>query len=341
MYEIDNNKSNHFLYNENINAAYLNWNKQWKKWGMQAGLRAEQTHAHGHQLGNEVAGDSSFTKNYINLFPTFYLSYQANSKNSFGINYGRRIQRPDYGDLNPFLYFLDEYTYEAGNVLLQPEFTDMVELTHSFNNFLHSSVSYAHTSNAMAEVLKQYTAKRITYQTKENIADRRTISFSSGASFETGENLKTSLDLSVINKRFDGKLDNGILKVDGWMFMGKVSEEIKLGKGWNGEVSGFYRSKNQDGQILIDPLWRIDAAIQKSILKKKGSLNFFVRDIFNSQNFHGTVRYQDIDVHFHNERISRTFGISFKYRFGKPIKNLKQHNSSGASEEQNRVKTGN
>lgn len=339
-FEIDNYKTNHFRYNENINAAYISWNKQWKKWSTQAGLRAEHTNAQGHQLGNAISADSSFTKKYLNLFPTLYVSYQANEKNSFGVNYGRRVERPAYQDLNPFLYFLDEYTYQAGNVLLQPEFTNRFEITHDYNDLFHSSVSYAHTKNAMTNVLKQNTVKRITYQTKENIADRRTFTISSGTNFSIGDKLKTIIDLTLLNQQYKGVLGSGELFVNSWMFMGKMSEEVKMGKGWNTELSGMYRSRGREGQLIFDPRWRVDFAIQKGILKNKGSINFFVKDIFNSQNFKGVVQYEDIDLEIHNQRINRTFGISFKYRFGKPLKNLKQHNNTGASEEQSRVKSG-
>lgn len=339
VFETDNTKSNHFIYDEHINAAYASWNRQWKKWSAQAGLRAEHTFAKGHQLGNEVSRDSSFTKKYLNFFPTLYISYQANEENSFGLNYGRRIERPAYQDLNPFLYFLDEYTYEAGNVLLQPEFTNRIELTHSYNSLLFTSVSYAHTNNAMTEVLKQNTAKRITYQTKENIAEKTTLTLNSGSNFSIGHHFKTSLDATLLNQQYKGKLGSGELEVNTWMFIGKLSEEVKIGKGWNAELSGQYRSKGMDGQIIFDAQWRADAAIQKAVMNNKGSINFFVRDIFNSQKFRGYVQYEDIDLSIYNNRVSRTFGISFKYRFGRPLKSLNQHNSNSASEEQQRVKS--
>ncbi|MDQ2864199.1 MAG: TonB-dependent receptor, partial [Bacteroidota bacterium] len=109
-YITDLGKTNHFVYKENVNAVYVNYSTQIKKFGFQGGLRAENTNAKGHQVGDSTRADSAFTKNYTNLFPTVYVSYEANNKNTFSVNYGRRIDRPDYGDLNPFYYFLDEYT---------------------------------------------------------------------------------------------------------------------------------------------------------------------------------------------------------------------------------------
>ncbi|MEQ1676928.1 MAG: TonB-dependent receptor, partial [Chitinophagaceae bacterium] len=121
---LDSGRSNHFIYDENVNAAYVNFSKPLsKKVTMQLGLRLENTNATGHSTGYTynstlnkfVAFDSKFKKNYTQLFPTMYLQYQANEKNSFVLNYGRRIERPDYEDLNPFITFLDKYTFEQGN----------------------------------------------------------------------------------------------------------------------------------------------------------------------------------------------------------------------------------
>ncbi|HEV7620257.1 MAG TPA: outer membrane beta-barrel protein, partial [Flavisolibacter sp.] len=105
---VDNEKTNNFLYKENINAAYINFNKQYKKFGAQLGLRYEYTSYSGNQFGNAISPDSSFKQGYGSLFPTAFLSYNADKNNQFTANFGRRIDRPSYEDLNPFLFFLDE-----------------------------------------------------------------------------------------------------------------------------------------------------------------------------------------------------------------------------------------
>lgn len=96
--------TNSFAYKENINAGYLNFSRDWKKISIQAGLRLENTNIRGKQYGNPTRGDSSFTRHYTNLFPTFYLSYRADTveKHQFGLSIGKRINRPNYQDLNPF-----------------------------------------------------------------------------------------------------------------------------------------------------------------------------------------------------------------------------------------------
>lgn len=337
-YVIDTGKSNHFIYNENINAAYINFSQQIKKWGIQAGLRAENTNSKGHQVGNESRHDSLFTKNYVNLFPTVYISYTANQKNTFSINYGRRIDRPDYQDLNPFYYFLDEYTYQVGNTLLQPQFSDNIEISHTYNGFLSTTVNYSKVHNVFSDVLKQITSERKTFQTKENLASKTNVGLAVSANFPVTTFWNTNLYANVNHDTYSGTIDGGNLNVANTAFMANMNNQFKFEKGWSAELSGFYRSKGVEGQIVINPMWRLDAGLQKQIMKKKGSLKLSIRDIFNSQNFTGAVNYQDIDVYIKNIRDSRTVSLTFSYRFGKPVKNQNQHRT-GASDEQNRIKS--
>lgn len=338
-YITDDGKTNHFIYKENINAAYINYSQQIKKWGLQAGLRAENTNAHGHQLGNTSHSDSSFTKNYVNLFPTVYLSYTANEKNTFSVNYGRRIDRPDYEDLNPFYYFLDEYTYQVGNTLLQPQFSDNIELSHTYNGFLSTTINYSKTHNVFVPVLRQITSERKTFQTKQNLASKTNVGIAVSANFPVASFWSTNLYGNLNYNSYSGTITGGNLDVDATSFMANMNNQFKLNKGWSAELSGFYRSKGIESQIVINPMWRLDAGVQKQILKKKGTLKLSIRDIFNTQIFTGTVNYQDIDVYLKNYRDSRTVSLTFLYRFGKPIKNQQHRKTGGAYEEQNRVKS--
>ncbi|MGZ8509344.1 MAG: TonB-dependent receptor domain-containing protein, partial [Chitinophagaceae bacterium] len=149
-------RSNHFVYEENINAAYAIFSKSIKKWELTAGLRVENTNANGHQ----IKSDSSFKREYTNLFPNVGLSYSANEKNQFNFSYSRRITRPDYDDLNPFVFFLDSLTYGQGNPYLQPQFTNNFEASHTFNKFLTTTLNYTQTDDIITQMLKQNTEKK-------------------------------------------------------------------------------------------------------------------------------------------------------------------------------------
>ncbi len=154
--ELDKDRSNHFVYKENINAAYVNLNKPInKKWGAQVGLRLENTNA----TGNQVTTGEEFNRHYTQLFPTGYLQYQPNKKNTYVLNYGRRIRRPDYQSLNPFINFIDRYTYSRGNPNLKPQFSHNVELSHSYQSFLTTTLNYSRTTDIIQNVLEQIEEK--------------------------------------------------------------------------------------------------------------------------------------------------------------------------------------
>ncbi len=336
----DYGKTNHFIYKENINAAYLNASKQMKKLGLQAGLRLEHTHANGNQMGNAIRRDSSFTRDYVNLFPTIFASYQLNKKNTFAFSYGRRIDRPDYQDLNPFYYFLDDYTYRVGNTLLKPQFTDAFELSHTFKNFLTTGVNYSITNDVFTNVLDQITAERKTFVRKDNIATLKNLGVSVSVNAPVTKVWRTNIYTNVNHKIYSGALNGGELNVTGTTIMANVNNQFKFTKGWGAELSGFWRSRGVEGQIIADPVWRADAGLSKQVMKGKGTLKLGVRDIFATQVFTGHVNYQDIDVKIHEGQNRRQGTLSFSYRFGKPMKDQqKKRNTGGASDESNRVKT--
>jgi hypothetical protein len=188
-------------------------------------------------------------------------------------------------------------------------------------------------------VIKQITSERKTFQTKENLASKTNYGLAVSANFPVTKFWSTNLYSNVNYNAYSGVLDGGNLEIDAVTLMANMNNQFKFNDGWSAELSGFYRGKGIEGEIVINPMWRLDAGVQKLILKKKGSLKFGIRDIFNTQHFSGQINYQDIDAYIKNVRDSRTFSLTFSYRFGKPIKNQQHRRTGGASEEQNRVKS--
>lgn len=340
--QVDTTKTNRFLYYENINAAYINFNKQFKKLSIQAGLRLENTNYHGHQLGNAYTvdnNDSSFQKSYVNLFPTIYISYQANAKNQFVINYGRRIDRPAYQDLNPFLFFLDQYTYQAGNPYLQPQFSDNIELSHTYNNFLTTTLNYSYTKNFFAETFEQQ--EQATIVRNGNIGVRQNMGIAMSAQIPIEKWWTSIWYVNYTYNKFTGMLYGSDINISSPTVLLNVNNQFKLNHGWGAELSGFYRSKGVEGQILLQPFGQMSAAISKQILKEKGSLKLGIRDMLRTQIIKGTIDFQQTDASFRNTRDSRQVSLTFTYRFGKPIKGTQPHrNTGGANDESSRVKTG-
>jgi iron complex outermembrane receptor protein len=339
--QVDTTKTNRFLYRENINAAYINMNKQYKKWSLMAGLRFENTQYSGHQLGNALSvinRDSSFTRSYTDLFPTLYISYQPNEKNQFSLNYGRRIDRPAYQDLNPFLFFLDQYTYQAGNPYLQPQFTHNVELAHTYRNFLTTTLNYSYTENFFTETFEQ--SGHATILRNGNIGSRQNAGISVSAQVPVVKWWMAILYSNVNYNKFSGLLYGETINVEATTLLLNINNQFTFPKGWAGELSGFYRTKGVEGQIIVDPLGQASAAVSKKLLKDKASLKLSVRDLFYTNKVRGYINFQQTDATFYNVRDSRQVSLSFTYRFGKPLKTVSGKRNNGSGDEQSRVKTG-
>ncbi len=335
----DYNRSNHFLYEENVNAVYVNYSRPLgKKWSGQFGLRMENTNAKGNQLTTGV----QFKRNYTQLFPTVYLQYTANEKNSFVINYGRRINRPDYEDLNPFIHFLDRYTFEQGNPNLKPQFSHNIEVSHTYGGFLTTTLNYSKTTDIIQQVIEQNELTTETYVKKANIASRNQFGIAVSAYKEITKWWSGNIYVNVSDNRFKGIVNNEYISTGLVMGMAQMQHQFKWGKGWGAELSGFYRTKALEGVIFIKPIRQVNVGFSKTVLKGKGSVKLNFRDIFAGGVYNGYSKYSNVDATFKDINDSRSTSLSFTWRFNKgKLKAGSGKKEGGASDEQERVRTGN
>ncbi len=347
QWQPDYTKTNFFDYKENINAAYVSLNKQLnKKWGIQAGLRFENTNLKGIQYGNPTQKDSAFDRSYNSLFPTVYISYNANKENQFGINYGRRIDRPSYEDLNPFMFFIDKFTYGAGNPFMKPQYSDNIELTHIFKGFLTTTLNYNVTKDLFNETFSQDKLPNgengyATIVRQGNIGKRENAGIAVSVQIPVTKWFTTMLYSNYNYIKYSGVLNGEELKVEAGNLMVNMNNQFKFNKGWSAELSGWYRGKGPEGQIVLDAFGQLSAGVAKQVMKGKGTLKLNMRDIFYTQQPKGEINFQSTEARFKNYRDSRVLNLTFTYRFGKPLKNTNgQRKKGGAGEEQNRVKGG-
>ncbi len=331
----DLNRSNHFIYEENINAAYANLSGSLsKKWSGQLGLRMENTIAKGKQ---KTTGQD-FERNYTQLFPTAYLQYKANEKNSFVLNYGRRIRRPNYGDLNPFIEFLDRYTYEQGNPNLKPQFSHNVELSHTFKGFLTTTLNYTKTNDILQMIMDQIPEDTITFVKKENIASQRQFGLSISAGMPITKWWTSNLYVNVFNNHFEGVVGAEKITVDATMLSLNGSQQFKLNKTASVEISGWYRTAGIESVLKTKPMGMVALGFSQQVMKGKGTLRLNIRDIFYTQQFSAVSKYGHVDAGFTQRNDSRVVNIGFTYRFNKGKLKASQGRKSGsASDEQNRV----
>lgn len=334
----DYEKSNHFLYRENINAAYVNMSREGKRFSLQVGLRYENTVSNGHQLGNLIKPDSSFKRTYNSLFPTFYFSYKLDTagNNQLGLNYGRRIDRPYYQDLNPFFSPLDKFTYYVGNPFLKPSFTQSLELSHTFKNKITTTFSYSWVRDEVNETIEILNGTY--YSRPANVGKTRVANLSVNAEIDLTKWLKLNAYTEV--GRMVSKTDfyTGFLVTNGTFFRAYPNLQFKISPSWSAELNGQYQSKFSNVQFLLGSVHEFGAAVQKK-LSPKSTLKLSAGDIFRNRIFNGIINnLAATEANWVNRQDSRRIVVSYSYRFGKAFNTPSNHESSGADAEKNRVK---
>lgn len=347
---LDENRTNHFIYKENINAAYINYNRQFKKIGVQLGLRGEQTHISGTST-SQKAQQPVLVKNdstYFNLFPSMALTYNMNKNNTFGLTYSRRIQRPSYDDLNPFEFYLDRYTKEAGNPYLKPQYSNNFEITHTFKQFLITSLGYSHTKDMMTRLLEADVDKstgdssilRYKYM---NVAksDNFSLNVSMPMPITKWWTSFTTLSVSYVN--FQTVVNNNTVKTASAAFFGRTQHTFTITRKVAAEATFFYVSPQvtEEGLFKMKAMSSLDLGASMKVLKDKGSVKLNVTDILRNNYFRGDFSNGGRYTAVANRWDSRQVRLSFNYRFGNNNVKAARARQTGLEAEQSRVKGGN
>ncbi len=341
----DLSRSNHFLYDEKIHSVYSSIDRQKGKWHWQAGLRYEFTAYKANQLGNAVVKDSSFKKNYGSLFPSAFVSFAADSNNTFTLRLGRRIDRPQFQNLNPFLVTINKYTFEGGNPFIRPQYTWNMELMHNYKNILSTGISYSYLKDYFSQIFiidsnSSNVNKNVIIYTRGNVGTFH--NFGVTATLQTPVTKWWSITSTVV---YNHKIIKGVIWAPLRAAINQVNfslnNQFQFKKGWSAEISGYYLTKSQiDLQEYLTPQGELGAGISKQIMKNKGTLRLAVRDIFHTQNYSGYSYFENSEEPFKIKWDTRVVRITFSWRFGKTMKAIKR-SAGGATEETDRVGTGN
>jgi hypothetical protein len=275
------------------------------------------------------------------------VSYKADKNNQFAVNFGRRIDRPAYQDLNPFLFFIDKYTYGQGNPYLKPQYSNNVELSHIYKDFLTTTLNYGVTNNLFIETFDQADDingeyNYITIFRQGNIGKMTNAGISMNVQKPVTKWWTTMIYANYNYRKFNGLVNNEMVEVEAGNFVTNINNQFKFSKGWSAEISGWYRTKGIEGQIIIEPMGACNVGVGKQVLKNKGTIKLNVRDIFYTQVAKGQINFESTEATFQNYRDTRVVNVTFSYRFGKPMNGGNgQRKKGGANEEQNRVKSNN
>ncbi len=332
---LDQKRSDRFRYDENINAAYVNLNKKFGKFYLQAGLRVEYTHYNGLQSEYTIKQDSSFSRNYTNLFPTALLSYTINPDHRLSVSIGRRIDRPVYQNLNPFVSFIDKYTYSTGNPYLQPQYSNTIQFSHTFRNLLTTTVNYSVIHDMINETLSHIDS--VIVRSVGNIGTRKNAGITVSTNIPLTKWYSANLFTNLYGNWYNGEINGDLFNASQLTVSFNLNNQFSFSHGWNAELSGNYTSQSRDeGQSIVLPIGQVSAGISRQILKNKATLKMSIRDIFYTQNPKEIQNFQDIQSTLRISRDTRVFTVAFVYRFGNNSK--PKPTVPKITEEQQRVK---
>lgn len=329
----DFNRSNHFVYEENINAAYANLSTPLsKKISAQLGLRLENTNAKGRQ---KTTGED-FDRHYVQLFPTAYFQYKANDKNNFGANFGRRVSRPSYQSLNPFIKFLDRYTFSQGNPNLKPSVSNNVELSHTWKNQITTTLNYTQVKDIIEEIIQQKGQEA--YNMPENVASRKQFGIAVNANTQVTKWWTSSINVNVYNDHYKGVITGTSINMSATSYVLNGTQQFKVNKTLTAELNGRYRSGWLEGVIRTSPVGFIGAGLSQQVLKNKGMVRLTARDIFWTQRLRGKTSYGNVDLEMRQYAETQVVTVGFSYNFSKGKKMAPVKRTAGsANEEQNRI----
>lgn len=335
----DSTKSNHFIYSEKINAAYINYTTVIKKLNIQLGLRGEQTRTQGTQIIN----GNRFTNKYIQLFPNIAIDHEFSKVYSAGITLSRRIDRPSYEQLNPFKFFLDPTTYKEGNPFLLPQLSYNIEFSQTFNQRITATLSYSNTQRLITEVLVPAEfASNITIQTNVNLLRYDYYGASISAPLQLTSWWTSINNANVYYGYYRGELANTKLSNGSAAFDLNSINSFTLPKNWTAEMNLFYTSPQVYAYILARESWQLGIGIQKSFNDRKGTIKLSASDLFWTGGSAGESSFRDFNEVYKVKRETRAAFLTLTYKLGKTTVAPSRRRAGSAEEEKQRAnKSGN
>ena len=350
FYDVINNsevinveRSNKFKYQEQVSAAYLSYNRTLSpNFSFQSGLRVENTISKGELMQATPGPNDIVKRNYTDFFPSASVAYTLNKNNAFNVAYSRRIDRPVYQNLNPFENKLDELSYQKGNPFLRPQYTNSLELTHSFMSFINTSIGYSKTIDLFTEVVDTIERTK-SYVSSVNINSQENLSFNINAPLPIAKWWEGFINVWVNNARFKANLDRGFNLSAAVTTFGFYSEHnITLPKGFKFQASGWFSGPSIWGGVWkTKSMGSLDLGVQKDILGGDGTIKLTVTDVLFTNYWTSTAaNSQRLSMSGSGSWESRQVRVNFSYRFGNKEVKGQRNRKTGLEDESSRIKSG-
>ncbi len=339
--QLVNNRSNNFEYDENVTAAYANFSKSLnQKWSYNAGLRVEYTDA----TGDLTAFDPDLQEpavilEYVNYFPNLGISYNYKPSHSFNLNYGRRINRPDYNVLNPFREQLSELSYARGNPFLNPEIVNNIELGYTYAYRYNFKISYSRTTDQITRLIGPDSEDpRSSFIGWDNLTNQDVYGFNMALPFQFKSwwNAFFNIGASYLDNQADYG-DGAIVDVQAFNYTLYSQQTFNLPGDFVGEISGWFSGPGIWGGVFkYDESYSLNLGLQRKFLEKKLNVKLAASDIMLQSGWSGSSFFDGLNSWGRGFWDSRRVSLSASYNFGN--NKIKGRNrSTGLDDESKRL----
>ncbi len=325
-------QSNHFLFDEEIAAVYGKLNIKSDDWEITAGLRFEDSRSKGYS----ITLDSTTRRNIAQLFPSASISRALTEQIGVALAYSYRIERPSYSDLNPFLYYLDPYTFEKGNPLLRPELTHSLKMSLTYEKQPFFNLEYSRTNNSMALVTEQDLQTKAAFATTVNLDKFERWGGSLFFPLDFVKGLSGYGGVMGYYNKFTSDVEGSLYENDQWTVTGFLQASLTLPLDIKAELNGWITSGGQDGIINYESLYGLNVGFEKKILKDKASVKLSVGDLLYKF-WYGEIDYGGLVADVSSRWDTRVVNMQFTYRFGNQHMKDRKRRSNSASDEINRA----
>lgn len=309
-------RSNHFVYNEQIAAAYADYSREMGKWSLKAGLRAEYTISDGHS----ITQDNRVKRDYLDFFPSANVSYNASENHVFNLAYSRKITRPNYRYLNPFRYYIDKLTFQEGNPYVKPQYTHGFTLNYTLMQMFNFTLGADITNDAMVESMGQDSVTNETWITRDNLAKNTSGYLNINAPYRIGEFWTMNNNVTGIYMHFKGPIAGSFANVGSFFVQANSMHTLKITPQLAAEINLNANTPFVYNVYKIHGRWNMDAGVNYNFKDKRSSLKLAMTDVFRSNKNNVSTNFHVFNSDIRQYYDSQSVRLTYTFKFG----NLKQ-----------------
>ena len=314
MYDNDINRTNRFIYRDQLHAFYAQYRQSIKKFGYQLGVRSEYATTESEL----VTTMEIFDKDYFSVFPSAFATYKPDEKSQVKATYSKRINRPRRNALNPFSNYEDPLNIRKGNPFLDPEYTNSYELEYSrfIGKVSLTTTAYARFTTDYIQRYRTVAPDGVSTTTFQNLSSARNY----GLELILNGSLFKWWNFTFSSNMFRNEIDatnlEDNLSSTAFSISGRVFTTFKLPYKTELQLTYFYRAPMKLPQGTMKDMQMATIALSKKVLKDKGTISARLSDPFNAQRFRFEFEGENFYQDFTRKRQSRILTLSFTYRFG-------------------------